>query len=554
MTGLDFIDTTPPTRADPARADIALFVGFVAPRIVHSLSVREDKKGERFKALRARLPEWLLAWWRERGWLPPEEGFAKKDFERFANLVDIPVPVESWDAFDGLFKWDVRPLDGLGRRADTYLGAAVRGFFRSGGRSCIVVRVGEPALFSSTSDQRWPLAGRLMEGAASSRADRESWHGFGHLFGLPEVSMVCLPDLPDLLAMDPPPQPLPPGPETEERFVECPKEGNCAKPEKTASAAELRFISPPRCDELGFKEWTNCIQKVREFLRLEARETVFLAALPLCEDEKSIEKRGDLFRLPLQTRQRRVKDRLKAVRDAQFKAASEIESAFVQLVYPWLRTRDSGTMPGDLEPPDGALVGMVANLALTRGAWRILTREAVPWLYAVEPILSRTDLDTKHNTRQPPLRERVTIFGFTSSGLRLLSDVTTDDEPLWRPASTVRLMNLLVRAARQAGEQSVFMNNGEELWGRLRRTMDQLLSGLWADGALYGATPAEAFEVRCDRSTMTQADIDAGRAIVRIAFLAAEPIMRIVVSLTMNEAGQLSVSSEETGDLERKAA
>jgi phage tail sheath protein FI len=293
---------------------------------------------------------------------------------------------------------------------------------------------------------------------------------------------------------------------------------------------------------------------VKEFLRLQARETVLIAALPLREDEKSIDQGGDLFRLSLQTRQKRANDRLKAARDAQFKAASEIESAFVQLVYPWLRTRDSGTMRGDLEPPDGALAGMIANLALTRGAWRTLAREPVPWLYAVEPILSRAELDLTKTSGRAPLRDRITIFGPTSSGLRLLSDVTTDDEPLWRPASTVRLMNLLVRAARQAGEQFVFMNNGEALWSRVRHTMNQLLSALWADGALYGATPAEAFEVRCDRSTMTQADIDAGRAIARFAFLAAEPIMRIVVSFTMNEAGQLSIASEETGDLERKAA
>src|SRR5262249_59913772 len=52
-------------------------------------------------------------------------------------------------------------------------------------------------------------------------------------------------------------------------------------------------------------------------------------------------------------------------------------------------------------------------------------------------------------------------------------------------------------------------------------------------GAVGGAAPAEAFDVRCDRSTMTQADLDAGRLIARVAVTAAQPVQRISVTLAL---------------------
>ena len=116
-----------------------------------------------------------------------------------------------------------------------------------------------------------------------------------------------------------------------------------------------------------------------------------------------------------------------------------------------------------------------------------------------------------------------------------------------------RLLNLIVRAARLAGEQFAFANNGEELWRRLRNSLTQLLTALWADGAFDGVTPAEAFDVRCDHTTMTQADLDAGRVIVRVEFTAAVPIERIVAVLAMSDAGQVSLVSAQRAGAGREA-
>src|SRR5690606_7311737 len=60
-------------------------------------------------------------------------------------LDNLPVTVESWEAFTALFDWRSRPLSaGDGATCASYLGAAVRRFFAQGGRRAVVVRAGDP--------------------------------------------------------------------------------------------------------------------------------------------------------------------------------------------------------------------------------------------------------------------------------------------------------------------------------------------------------------------------------------------------------------------------
>ena len=110
-------------------------------------------------------------------------------------------------------------------------------------------------------------------------------------------------------------------------------------------------------------------------------------------------------------------------------------------------------------------------------------------------------------------------------------------EPLARPGT------LIVRAARKLGEDLVFESSGPRLWSQLRQKLNGLMTDMWQLGAFRGATPREAFEVVCDRSVMTQNDLDNGRAIARIRFESASPIETITFVLALNEGGQASLVS-----------
>jgi len=58
---------------------------------------------------------------------------------------------------------------------------------------------------------------------------------------------------------------------------------------------------------------------------------------------------------------------------------------------------------------------------------------------------------------------------------------------------------------------------------------------------LTGATSAEAYAVRCDRSTMTDDDLENGRLRVEVSFTASAPIERVTVTLAIDESGQISL-------------
>jgi phage tail sheath protein FI len=58
----------------------------------------------------------------------------------------------------------------------------------------------------------------------------------------------------------------------------------------------------------------------------------------------------------------------------------------------------------------------------------------------------------------------------------------------------------------------------------------------WVSGALLGATPQEAFFVRCDRSTMTQADLDNGRLICLVGVAALKPAEFVIFRIGQKTA------------------
>ncbi|HKB04954.1 MAG TPA: phage tail sheath C-terminal domain-containing protein [Gemmataceae bacterium] len=73
--------------------------------------------------------------------------------------------------------------------------------------------------------------------------------------------------------------------------------------------------------------------------------------------------------------------------------------------------------------------------------------------------------------------------------------------------------------------------NAEPTWLRVRAEVAELLTGRWRDGALVGATPGQAFFVRCDRSTMSQADIDAGRLVCVVGVAPVRPAEFVIIRI-----------------------
>jgi uncharacterized protein len=517
MNGIQFEEQAPIVAVDPNRADIACFIGFVARRE------------------RAALPRYIRDWMDEQGWNAAQLGRPAFDAEA---LKDVPVPIDSWELFNRLFRWERRTgeLSGV-----TYLGAAVRSFFAQGGRTCYVVRVGDPWERGLARTARLAHVNDLIPGWATghvtcTRLNRTSWHGVGHVFGLPDVSYLCLPDLAEVFAVDPEPAVAPELPRLPEHFVECGTE-----PADPVAGDLVRWASAPRCDEAAAREWATAANLLGGMIARSQKEVQLVLALPLPKAGTQVERDCHGW----------LSDPVEGILDAELTESNRpgIASAFVQLAFPWVRTSGSNALPERLESPDGVLAGVLARNALMRGSFHSAAGLPLAEVSAVSPAWGAEQFERpaaragQRGTRRRSMAERVSLLGQTPRGFLLLSDVTTSLDEGYRPACVNRLVTAIVRAARLSGEDLVFEPSGEALWGRIREHVQRLLAGLFQEGALRGATQAEAYQVRCDRSTMSQHDLDAGRVIVTVQFQAAMPIERITVVLGMQEGGHVSVLS-----------
>jgi hypothetical protein len=397
--------------------------------------------------------------------------------------------------------------------------------------------------------------------------------------------MLCLPDLCDAVALaDRPPrevdEPAPPA----ERFVECSRE----LPRTLSDRTRARLLPAPRCDAGAYEQWAMAVNLVTRLVR-DARprlETQVIAALPIPEDGTTIA--ADLRRFLTDPREGVLAHRPETRR-------SGLASAFVQLVYPWVRTPGSAALPDGVESPEGVMAGLLARNALTRGTYRSAAPLPPAGAYDAFPALTRDQLTdvaasprlgmrvrhtrfgtgsvtrmrdvagdvevlvrfdtggTRTLRMSDPnltpdghpdggaLQERVSVFAMTPAGLRLRSDVTASPDEAYRQASVNRLVSLVIRAARQLGDETTFEPSGERVWGQLRDRLNAMLLSLLRAGALRGRTAGDAFHVRCDRSTMTQNDLDNGRAVVEIQFVPTVPVETIRVVLSLDEAGQVEV-------------
>jgi hypothetical protein len=192
---------------------------------------------------------------------------------------------------------------------------------------------------------------------------------------------------------------------------------------------------------------------------------------------------------------------------------------------------------------------VLARNALLRGTFRSALNQGLVDVHELFPVLDRATLSAPPQVvlaegTPRPLMERISALGPTPGGLRVLSDVTTSPSESWRQAGMNRLFSALLRAARHAGLRVLFEPSSERTWQELRYQLESVLVRLWEAGALRGESARQAFQIRCDRTTMTQDDLDAGRLVAVVEFDAAPAIERIHVVLTVAEGGAVTLQAE----------
>ncbi|MEX0268933.1 phage tail sheath family protein [Leptolyngbyaceae cyanobacterium UHCC 1019] len=202
---------------------------------------------------------------------------------------------------------------------------------------------------------------------------------------------------------------------------------------------------------------------------------------------------------------------------------SRIDSTYAALYYPWVVVANPLAKPGDVAhselalPPSGFVAGIYARNDVERGVYKAPANEIVRGALRFE-----TDINFAQQEVLNPLGINCLRF-FSGRGYRVWGARTVSSDPEWKYINVRRYFVYLEASIDRNTQWAVFEPNGMSLWTNIRDTISAFLYNEWLSGALLGSTPQEAFFVRCDRSTMTQNDLDNGRLICLIGVAVIKP-------------------------------
>lgn len=184
-------------------------------------------------------------------------------------------------------------------------------------------------------------------------------------------------------------------------------------------------------------------------------------------------------------------------------------------------------------PPSGAVAGVYAMTDGNRGVWKAPAN--VSLANVVEPVV-RLD-----NARQDSLNVDATsgksinaIRAFSGKGTLVWGTRTlagNDNE--WRYIPVRRFFNMVEESVKKSTYWAVFEPNDANTWVKVRGMIENYLTQKWREGALAGATPKDAFFVKCGLgTTMTAQDILEGRMNVEIGMAAIRPAEFIILKFS----------------------
>jgi phage tail sheath protein FI len=208
------------------------------------------------------------------------------------------------------------------------------------------------------------------------------------------------------------------------------------------------------------------------------------------------------------------------------------ERGYAALYYPWLRVRPFGPGAPILVPPSGHVCGVMARVDGTRGVHKAPANEIVNGALGVERTMSDVDQG------QLNIKGINAIRIFQTGGRPMVwGGRTTATTTTWRYVNVRRLFLMLEESIQEGIRWAVFEPNTQGLWEKLSRTITEFLTRVWRDGALFGATPKEAFYVRIDETLNPDSVRALGRLYLEIGVRPAYPAEFIIVRIGIWQGG-----------------
>jgi phage tail sheath protein FI len=199
-----------------------------------------------------------------------------------------------------------------------------------------------------------------------------------------------------------------------------------------------------------------------------------------------------------------------------------LDSTYAAMYYPWITVLDPITRREIELPPSGFITGIYARNDINRAVWKAPANEVINLALDFEHRLNKAQQDVLNPEGVNCLRF------FEGRGFRVWGARTISSDPEWKYLNLRRYFAYLEHSIDRGTQWAVFEPNGDALWTNIRLTISDFLFNEWVSGALLGDKPEKAYFVRCDRSTMTQADIDNGRMICLIGVAVVKPAEYVI--------------------------
>ncbi|HET8851366.1 MAG TPA: phage tail sheath subtilisin-like domain-containing protein [Ktedonobacteraceae bacterium] len=204
---------------------------------------------------------------------------------------------------------------------------------------------------------------------------------------------------------------------------------------------------------------------------------------------------------------------------------AQIDTTHAAFYYPWVIILDPVTRTARPMPPSGFVAGIYVRNDLNRAVFKAPANEVVNLALGFEKTINKAQQDVLNI-------EGINCFRyFEGRGYLLWGARTASSDPEWKYVNLRRYFVYLERSIDRGTQWAVFEPNGEALWGNVRRTIEDFLLNEFRLGALLGSKPEQAYFVRCDRSTMTQNDIDNGRLICLVGVAAIRPAEYVIIRI-----------------------
>jgi phage tail sheath protein FI len=193
------------------------------------------------------------------------------------------------------------------------------------------------------------------------------------------------------------------------------------------------------------------------------------------------------------------------------------DTRYAALYYPWIEVRDPVARADVRLAPSAHLAGLYARVDNLRGVYKAPANEVIMSITQLADDVTKREQDVLNPQNINALRY------FPGRGFRVWGARCLTSDADWKYINVRRLFIFLEASIDGGTQWVVFEPNDEPTWARVRLSITNFLNTQWRNGALQGKTAAEAFFVKCDRTTMTQDDIDNGRLICVIGVAPVKP-------------------------------